>query len=249
MSTTSLGLGLGIGFKIAWMKTPALEFEEWTKAAQRLWLWLKKPTHGDQTRFRFTDRELAKELGVGRRCVQYALEWLEEQGIIRRFKVYGPRDVAGRVIEIVVDLCGRDPTPKPTPKAPPAPPRPSQAIPQPAEAAPRRKPGDTPTPEEILNGQAVADAIRQAIAQSRQDSAPPAPTATAQRPTDRAHQQRTFEQQRLRSSLDSINRQLAQVRRLVDADKDPVIRAEIARLEEAQAKVTAALDQTTPARE
>jgi DNA-binding Lrp family transcriptional regulator len=249
MSTTSLGLGLGIGFKIAWMKAPDIQFWGWTQAAQRLWLWLKKPTHGDQTRFRFTDRQLAKELGVGRRCVQYALEWLEEQGIIRRFKVYGPRDVAGRVIEIVIDLCGREPSAKTTPKPPPPTRRPAPAPPQPAETPHRRRLTDPPTPEEILNGKAVAAAIRQAIAQSRQDSAQTAPAAIGQPSPDRAQQQRTFEQQRLRSCLDSINRQLAQARRLVDADKDPVIRAEIARLEEAQAKVTAALDQTTPARE
>jgi DNA-binding Lrp family transcriptional regulator len=246
MSTTSLGLGLGIGFKVAWMKAPDLEFEEWTKAAQRLWLWFKKPIHGDQTRFRFTDRELAEVLGVGRRCVQYALEWLEEHHLIRRFKVYGPRDVAGRVIEIVIDLCGKEPTAKPPPGAPKPPPRPAPAPPPPAEAAPLRRPGEPPTPEEILTGQAVAAGIRQAIALSRLQAASTAPEPPA---PERARQERDHEAARLRRKLDETNRRLAQARRLVDADKDPVIRGEIARLEEAQATLTARLEQATPARE
>ena len=166
---------LDLGIKFAWFKAPDLEFWKWSRAAQRLWAWLKSTNHGNQTQFRFTDSELAKELGIGRRYVQYALQWLEEHGIIRRFKVYGPRNVAGRVIEIVIELAGKNPPAKPSPKAAQAPPRPTPAPPQTAEDTPRRKPGVPPTAEEILAGQAVAAGIRQAIAQSRQQTAPEPP--------------------------------------------------------------------------
>jgi hypothetical protein len=241
MLTNSPSGGLGLcGIKYAWMKTPDLEFHMWAQAAQRLWLWLKTPTHGDQTQFRFTDRQLAKILGVGRRCIQYALQWLEEHGIIRRWFQYGARDVAGRVIEITIELATKEPaTKKPARPAPAA-----KGAPAPPPVIKKPEPEPEPTPEEIAATQAILDEIRKNAAQAATK-----PTRPEQRAKARAEEERTFEGQRLRRSIDSANRQLERLRSLPGAETDPVLLGEIARLEALAAQCQQKLDQMTPARE
>ena len=197
-----------LGIKFAWFKAPDLEFWEWTKAAQRLWAWLKRTTHGDQTQFRFTDRELAEELGIGRRYVQYALQWLEEHGIIRRVKIYGPRHKAGRVIEITIELAGRAHTTaqaaarKPTAPAPPTGPLPTRQAP-----TTQPEPEPEPTPEEIR-------AAEDAMAQIRLKFAQQAAARNAkpeERHQARQAQQRILEAQHLLRRIDEVRRRLAEL--------------------------------------
>ena len=207
MSATSLGLGI----KFAWFKAPDLEFWKWSRAAQRLWAWLKRTTHGDQTRFRVTDRELAKELGIGRRCVQYALEWLEAHGIITRWYEYGPRHVAGRVIEITIELAG-----KATPTRPAAPT--NAPTPTPAIKVPEPEPEPvTFTPEEQAEAQKVLDEIR--ARRERQES----------QPRGRDH---SVIAKGLLRDIQLTTTELDQIRQLDNADTDPAIQAEIERLEQ-----------------
>lgn len=95
----------GASAAVPWFKAPYLGFHGWARAARRVWEWLLRPSHGGARQFRVRDWELAKALGVGRRCVQAALFFLEHVvGVIRRWRSYGHG--GGRVIEITVDLAG-----------------------------------------------------------------------------------------------------------------------------------------------
>ena len=90
------------------------EFDELGAAGQRLWLYLWEATRFGKATARITDREIARACGRGLRWVQKALSQLlnfrpADAGpddppipLIDRFRQYGPRDVAGRVIQIVV---------------------------------------------------------------------------------------------------------------------------------------------------
>jgi pyruvate/2-oxoglutarate dehydrogenase complex dihydrolipoamide acyltransferase (E2) component len=167
-------------------------FDELGAAGQRLWIYLWEKTAFGTRPARLTDREIAEACGRGIRWVQKALAQLldlEEDGVptpaIDRFRQYGPRHLAGRVIQIIVDFAKpaenpaatrAKPRPKPTaPARAPAPPPTPAAPPTPAE--PR------PTPEEArraavhLRGEiarikAETDALR-AAEQARQTTAGP----------------------------------------------------------------------------
>lgn len=90
---------------IPWFKAPFLGYHRWARAAQRVWEWLLRPSHGGRRQFKIRDWELARALGVGRRCIQFALYYLEHvAGVIRRWRTYGPD--GGRVVEVVIALAG-----------------------------------------------------------------------------------------------------------------------------------------------
>jgi hypothetical protein len=128
------------------------EFDELGAAGQRLWLYLWEATRFGKTTARLTDGEIAKACGRGRRWVQKALSQLlnfrpvdadpDEPPIplIDRFREYGPREVAGRVIRIVVRFTSpkakekdkATPRTKPAP-TPARPPQPSPAADEPPE--------------------------------------------------------------------------------------------------------------------
>jgi hypothetical protein len=88
-------------------------FDELGAAGQRLWIYLWEKTGFGSRPARVTDRELAAACGRGIRWVQKALAQLlnlEEDGVptpvIDRFRQYGPRHLAGRVIQIIVRFAG-----------------------------------------------------------------------------------------------------------------------------------------------
>jgi hypothetical protein len=92
---------------VPWFKA-VFGFHSWPRAAQRLWELLTNPKYFGRALFCFTDRELCRLLGVGRRCVQWALYWLEHvAGVISRFRTYGPN--GGRRIQIRIKLAGKTP--------------------------------------------------------------------------------------------------------------------------------------------
>jgi hypothetical protein len=162
-------------------------FDELGAAGQRLWIFLWEKTAFGTRTARLTDREIALACGRGIRWVQKAIAQLlnfEEDGtptpLIDRFRQYGPRHLAGRVIQILVDFAKPADTPtvaKAKPKTPnPAPPRPTTP-PPPAE--PKL------TPEEARQ---AADWLRAEIDRIKaQDDAPRPPErarqATADTPT------------------------------------------------------------------
>src|SRR5262249_30656503 len=85
-------------------------FDELGAAGQRLWISLWEKTAFGTRPARLTDREIALACGRGIRWVQKALAQLlhlEDDGVptpvIDRFRQYGPRHLAGRVIQIIVD--------------------------------------------------------------------------------------------------------------------------------------------------
>jgi hypothetical protein len=88
-------------------------FDELPAAAQRLWIFLWEKTGFGSRPVRITDPEIAVACGRGIRWVQKALAQLVnlmEDGVptpvIDRFRQYGPRDLAGRVIQIIVRFAG-----------------------------------------------------------------------------------------------------------------------------------------------
>jgi hypothetical protein len=130
------------------------EFDELGAAGQRLWLYLWQASRFGKAPVRITDREIAQACGRGIRWAQKALHQLlhfkpadsqpedPETPLIDRFRQYGPRHIAGRVIQIIVPFTKpKDATnekakakpagttaakPQPTPKPTPAEPEPIQ---------------------------------------------------------------------------------------------------------------------------
>lgn len=170
-------------------------FDELGAAGQRLWLYLWEKTAFGTQPVRLTDREIAQACGRGIRWVQKALAQLlnleqddEPTPVIDRFRQYGPRHIAGRVIQIIVDFARPAETPaatrtrtKPRAAAPARTPNPSPATP----ATPPPTPEPTPTPEEVRQAadrlraeiarvKAQADALR-AEERARQATAGPTP--------------------------------------------------------------------------
>lgn len=87
-------------------------FDELGAAGQRLWMFLWDKTRFGTVPARVTDREIAQACGRGIRWVQKALRQLldlQEDGVptpvIDRSRQYGPRHLAGRVIQIIVDFA------------------------------------------------------------------------------------------------------------------------------------------------
>lgn len=144
------------GIKIQWFKAPCLDYHTWSQAAQRLWEFLLDLKQGGRMRFDYRDWELAQLMGVGRRCVQKALWYLEHVvGVIRRFRRWGHD--GRRIIEIEINLAGR------AAKAAPAPAMPSTAKQAPT-AEPDAPPGAAavpePEPELTADDIAAAEAFR-----------------------------------------------------------------------------------------
>ena len=158
------------------------EFDELGAAGQRLWLYLWEATRFGKTTARLTDSEIAKACGRGRRWVQKALAQLlnfrpadadpddPPIPLIDRFREYGPREVAGRVIQILVRFTSpkakeKDKaTPRtkaaPTPARPTQPPRPTPAAAEPPE-----------DPEQLRRAAAeLRAAVAAAAAQDRQQA-------------------------------------------------------------------------------
>jgi hypothetical protein len=90
------------------------EFDELGAAGQRLWLYLWQATRFGKAPVRLTDCEIAQACGRGLRWAQKALHQLlhfkpadskpedPEIPLIDRFRQYGPRHIAGRVIQIII---------------------------------------------------------------------------------------------------------------------------------------------------
>jgi hypothetical protein len=150
-------------------------FDELGAAGQRLWQFLWDKTRFGTVTARVTDREMAQACGRGIRWVQKALRQLldfEEDGtptpVIDRFRQYGPRHLAGRVIQIIVDFARPAETPavtKPRPKAPATAKPPTPPPPTPAMPPPPAEP--TPTPEEARR---AADRLRADIARIKAEA-------------------------------------------------------------------------------
>lgn len=96
---------------VPWFKGPYIGYLEWRKAARRIWEWLKHPRFHGASQFKFTDGELAAELGVSRRTIQYGLWWLKQLGVIKTWWKHGAK--GGRIIEILILLASATPKPKP----------------------------------------------------------------------------------------------------------------------------------------
>ena len=90
-------------------------FDELPKCGQRLTIWLYEATKFATETIRFTDAQIAAALDRSRSWVQKALAAICDRSvetadgekhdapIARRFRAYGTRDKAGRVIEFVAD--------------------------------------------------------------------------------------------------------------------------------------------------
>ena len=182
------------------------------KAGQRLFLelWFRlgfKPGH-----MRVTDWQIAGWCGMDLRWAQKALRQLLDvvvegvaRPLIRRYKVYGRRDVAGRVVEIIVDFvgpaededdgeatrparpaAGRRPKRRDlVPNVPePTPPTPEQLAAAAAAQAAANAPAPEPSPEEAKKGRDFFDVFlrrsREKAAGKAQAAAgrPPAPKLT-----------------------------------------------------------------------
>jgi hypothetical protein len=165
--------------KVPWYKAPFLDFHDWSKAAQRLWGWLHHPSRGGAARCELRDWELAAELGVGRRCIQKALWFLERiAGVIRRFRRWGHD--GRRIIEITINLAGRAPKAAPAPAAPST--AKSEAAPEPvAIPAPAPEPEPELTPEELAQAEAFRARGRELARQHADEEAARKARVTAQR--------------------------------------------------------------------
>jgi hypothetical protein len=98
-------------------------FDELGAAGQRVWIFLWEKTGFGTRPVRITDREIAEACDRGIRWVQKGLAQLlnfVEDGVptpvIDRFRQYGPRELAGRVIQIIVRFAGPA-EPQPSAKA------------------------------------------------------------------------------------------------------------------------------------
>jgi hypothetical protein len=140
-------------------------FDELPAAGQRLWIFLWEKTGFGTRPVRITDPEIAVACGRGIRWVQKALAQLlnlVEDGVptpvIDRFRQYGPRDLAGRVIQIIVRFAGPA-EPQPGAKAttrPTARAADTAGTPVATRATPPTPPDDEPPPSPELAREAVA---------------------------------------------------------------------------------------------
>jgi hypothetical protein len=173
-------------------------FDELGSAGQRLWMFLWEKTRFGTVPTRVTDREIAEACGRGIRWVQKALRQLldfEEDGtptpVIDRFRQYGPRHLAGRVIQIIVDFAkpadkppqtkarakatARTPNPAPAkPATPPPPPEPKLTPEEARQAAQRLR-------TDIARIKAEDDALR---AQQRAQRATEGPLLLPTKPIE-----------------------------------------------------------------
>ena len=174
-------------------------FDEQPAAAQRLWIFLWEKTRFGTVPARLTDREIAQACGRGIRWVQKALAQLvnlEEDGVpmpvVDRFRQYGPRDLAGRVIQIIVRFAGPA-EPQPSAKAttrPAARAAANAGTPAATRATPTPTPDDQPPPSPEQAREAAAR-LRAEMARTMaqtDDGRPedPALGAASRRPEPRA---------------------------------------------------------------
>lgn len=174
-------------------------FDELPAAAQRLWIYLWEKTGFGTRPIRITDRELAKACGRGIRWVQKAMAQLlnlVEDGVptpvIDRFRQYGPRELAGRVIQIIVRFAGQA-EPQPSAEATTRPGAKAAAIagtPAATKAMSTTPPDDEPPTSPELAREAIST-LRAEMARimAETDSAnaqEPAPGAASRRPEPRA---------------------------------------------------------------
>jgi hypothetical protein len=148
---------------VPWFKGPYIGYLEWRKCARRIWEWLKHPRFHGASEFKFTDGELAQELGVSRRTVQYGLWWLKQLGVIQTWWQYGPK--GGRIIEILITLASATPKPKPAPNAAAG----TSPAPSPTPTTSRPKTGPAPGPP---SKPATPEQLAAAAAQIARDNAP-----------------------------------------------------------------------------
>ena len=162
-------------------------FDELGAAGQRLWMFLWEKTGFGTRPARITDREIADACGRGIRWVQKGLAQLlnlMEDGVptpvIDRFRQYGPRHLAGRVIQIIVQFAA------------PAEPRPrAEATTRPAAkaaatAGPPADPGATPPPQPDDQPPPSPEQAREAAAWLRAEMARLTAQADAPRPDEPA---------------------------------------------------------------
>jgi hypothetical protein len=174
-------------------------FDELGAAGQRLWMFLWEKTRYGTRPVRITDPEIATACGRSVRWVQKALAQLlnlMEDGVptpvIDRFREYGPRHLAGRVIQIIVQFAAPA-EPQPRAMAPTragAKAAAAAGTPAATRATPPPPPDDEPPPSPELAREAVAT-LRAEMARmiAETDSAnaqEPAPGADSRRPEPRA---------------------------------------------------------------
>jgi hypothetical protein len=137
---------------------------EWPKAARRLWEWLRSPEHHGADQIKIKDKHLARILGVGRRCIQAGLWYLEHVAkVIVRWHQHATSDRdGGRVIEIIIKQAG----PKPKAQKP-------ARIQAKTTATPAQIPNVGPIPKATPDQQAAAAAAIAAAAQVEDDEPTP----------------------------------------------------------------------------
>ena len=126
--------------KTRWFKAPdteddpanALDFDNWPKAARRLWKILLRRARVAGTKvITLPVWKLAELCGRGLRWAWKALRQLLKLGVIRRFWISGRQEVenrkghhgeVGRATEILIDFAGPEPKVKPAPKSKDKPP-------------------------------------------------------------------------------------------------------------------------------
>lgn len=200
MIATAPTLRLGVGFAKNFPR-----FFRLPQAGQQLWEVLWGLTHFGTIAVRVTDRKLAELCGRKLRWVQKALRQLlafddgagDPIPVIDRFFRYGPREEAGRMIQIIVPFVEAA-APAQSSARPSTPPRargksqppvaPSKPAPPPAMVAP------VPTPEEIAAGLKVMEDLE------RRRKAREAADVRSARPKGRM-------------TREEMNRQLDEVRR------------------------------------
>jgi hypothetical protein len=172
-----------------WGKIPRW-FWRLGQAGQQLFieLWFKLGFRAG--RLRITDRQIAEMCGRGIRWAQKALRQLLDaivdgvpRPLIARYRAYGPRDDAGRLVEIIVDFVGPEPRAKGRPAE--APPTPTTAPQAPPARAPEPPEPPEPTPEEAEQARRLFEesarrsrAAREAREQKEKARVAPAPKLT-----------------------------------------------------------------------
>ena len=228
-------------------------FDELPKCGQRLFIFLYHATNFATETVRVTDAQIAAMCHRSRSWVQKALAAIcdrvvttsdgEEYDapIARRYRAYGSRDKAGRVIEIVAGWAKRlKPKPKPGGLAGSAASS-TRSKPKPqTQAAAAIEPVPVPVPVPEPTDRAALDQLRDLIAKTKAGQAPSRGKLASSFDAARAEREAT---EKKRAGL---IRRAAQARAILDREpSNPVAASELEIAEQALAD----LDRTHPARE
>lgn len=228
-------------------------FDELPKCAQRLIIFLYEATNFAKDPIRFTDAQIAEKCNRSRSWVQKALAAIcdrivetadgekLEAPIARRYRLYGTREKAGRVIELIADWL--KPKPKPAGLAGSTTRSKAKAtVPGPAPIATATA-AVARDPEPEPNDPAALERLKEVIAGAKTDRTPDRRRLSAS--VDAARAEREAAQKR----RDGLAARIASTRAILEHGADPVALAELGRLERALAELDARDQAPHPARE